>query len=560
MPANLHVASARILVKGSPLDPEQMDLVEKIEVRNFRGLPDMATIRMADPEGKHVANPPFFIGDALEIRLGALSAPSPEKVFTGEILTFEPEFTNASATICVRAYDASHRMHRNRRSATYQDMTVADIVQKVAGENGLPTGEIAASSTVHKFLQQSMETDLDFLTRLAATENCEVGVADGKVFLEQLGSGTGPVPVLDWRQNVLSFKPRMSASQQHDSVKVSTYDPKTRKAITAEATAPGMISRAAQEVRDKAKSFGASQLLVADRIATTTEEAKVIAQSTLDKLAGGSFEAEGVMSGDPRVKAGGKLKLEKFGRFDGEHHITSVTHVYGHGDFRTRFAISGRNPRTLTDVMRPKSERDWTSGLVIGLVTNNQDPEKLGRVRVKFPALGDNIEGNWARIALTGAGKEAGMAFLPMVGDEVVVGFEQNDTRRPVVLGSLHNSIDMPHEKMAGDKDGGSLVVYGRKDAEINLKKQLVIDAKDAMKITIDRGDEGPGEYKLETSDQIEVKAGTKIVIEGTGEVTISSSAGITVDASGPLKLKGATVDISASGPVNVKGSLINLG
>jgi uncharacterized protein involved in type VI secretion and phage assembly len=520
----------------------------------------MATIRMADPEGRNVTDPPFFIGDALEVRLGALDAPAPVKVFTGEIVTFEPEFTTSSATICVRAYDASHRMHRNRRSATYQDMTVADIVQKVAGENGLRTGELAASTTVHKFLQQSMETDLDFLTRLAATENCEVGVADGRVFLEQVGSATGPVPVLDWHKNVLSFKPRMSASQQHDSVKVSSYDPSTRRAITAEVSAPGAISPAAQEAREKARSFGSSTLLVADRIANSAEEARAIAQSTLDKLAGGSFEAEGVMLGDPRVQAGGKLKLEKFGRFDGEHHVTSVTHVYGHGDYRTRFAISGRNPRTLTDVMRPKNERDWTSGLVIGLVTNLQDPEKLGRVRVKFAALGDNIESNWARIALTGACKEAGMAFTPMVNDEVVCGFEHGDTRRPVVLGFLHNSIDGPHEKMAGDREGGSLVVYGRKDAEVNLKKQFVIDAKDNMTITIDRGDGGPGEYKLETTDQIQVKAGTKILIEGTGEVTIKSSAGINVEATGPLKLRGATVDISASGTVNVKGSLINLG
>jgi uncharacterized protein involved in type VI secretion and phage assembly len=439
-------------------------------------------------------------------------------------------------------------------------MTVTDIVRKVAGENGLQTGTLAASTTVHKFVQQSMETDLDFLTRLAASENCEVGVADGRVFLEEVGSADGPVPVLDWHDNVLSFKPRMSASQQHDSVKVSSYDPSTRRAITAEVSAPGAISRPAQEAREKARSFGSSTLLIADRIANSAEEAKAIAQSTLDKLAGGSFEAEGVMLGDARVKAGGKLKLERFGRFDGEHHITSVTHVYGHGDYRTRFAISGRNPRTLTDVMRPKTERDWAAGLVIGIVTNNQDPEKLGRVRIKFATLGDNIEGNWARIALTGAGKDAGMAFLPMIGDEVVVGFEHGDTRRPVVLGSLHNSVDPPHEKMAGDKEGGSLVVYGRKDAEINLQKQFVIDAKDRMAITIDRGGDGPGEYGLEASDRIEVKAGATITIEGTGEVTIKSSAGINVQASGPLKLQGATVDISASGPVNVKGAVINLG
>ena len=406
-----------------------------------------------------------------------------------------------------------------------------------------------------------MESDLDFINRLAALENCEFGVAEGRVFLRRRSNGSGPVPKLAWRENLKSFKPRMSASQQHDKVRVSSYDPVSRTAVVGEATQPGALPRAAQEARDKASAFGASELLVADRIANTAEEARTIAQSTLDKLASGSFEAEGAMEGNPAVKAGGKLELEGFGpRFDGQHDLTSVTHVYGGGDFRTRFAISGRNPRTLTDVMRPKSEREWTAGLVIGLVTNNQDPEKLGRLRVKLPALGDDIESTWARIALAAAGPDAGLAFVPQVNDEVVIGFEHGDTRRPVVLGFLHNAVDKPHEKMAGDKDGGSLVFYGRKDAEINLQKQFVIAAKEHMVITIERGEDGSGDYKLETSDKIEVKAGSTITIEGTGAVTIKSSAGINVEATGPLKLKGATVDIEASATVNVKGSLINLG
>ena len=561
MPAEKHVASASIKVSGQRLDPEEMGNVEKIEVRNYVGLPDMATIRMVDPEGRHVADPPFFIGDEIEILLGDVEAPNPSPVFTGEIVTFEPEFTTSAATIAVRAYDKSHRLHRSRRSATFQDMTLSDVVQKVVGENGLQTGTIDSTPTVHPFLQQSMESDLDFINRLAALENCEFGFSEGKAFLQSSRNGGGTVPTLSWRQNVKSFKPRMSAAQQHDKVKVSSYDPVSRAAVVGEATQPGAIPRAAQEVRDRAASFGASELLVSDRVANTADEARTIAQSTLDKLASGSFEAEGTMEGNPAVKAGGKIKLEGFGRFDGEHSLTSVTHVYGHGDFRTRFAISGRNPRTLTDVMRPKAERDWgAGGLVIGLVTNIQDPESLGRVRVKFPTLGDTIEGIWARVALPGAGPDAGLSFMPQIDDEVVVGFEHGDTRRPVVLGALHNAVDKPHANMRGQQDGGSLVIYGRQDAEIDLKKQLVIHAKDAMTVKIDGGDSGQGDYKQENAGAFELKAGTTMKIESTGELTLKSSAGITVEATGPLKLKGATVDIEASATVNVKGSLINIG
>ena len=560
MPAEKHVASASIKVAGQRLDPEDMNHVEKIEVRNFVGLPDMATVRMADPEGRHVTDPPFFIGDEIEIMLGDIEAANPSPVFSGEVVTFEPEFTTAAATISIRAYDKSHRLHRNRRSATFQDMTLSDVVKKVVGENGLQSGTIDATTTVHPFLQQSMESDLDFINRLAALENCEFGFSEGKAFLQTRRNGGGTVPTLSWRENVKSFKPRMSAAQQHDKVKVSSYDPVSRAAVVGEATTPGALPRPAQEVRDKASAFGASELLVSDRVANTADEARTIAQSTLDKLAGGSFEAEGTMDGNPAVKAGGKLKLQGFGRFDGEHDLSSVTHVYGHGDFRTRFKISGRNPRTLTDVMRPKAERDWTSGLVIGLVTNIQDPESLGRVRVQFPTLGDSIEGIWARVALPGAGPDAGLSMLPQIDDEVVVGFEHGDTRRPVVLGALHNSVDKPHANMRGQQDGGSLVVYGRQDAEIDLQKQLVIHAKDAMTVKIDRGGNGQGDYKQENAGAFELKAGTTMKIESTGELTIKSSAGITVDATGTLTLKGAMVDISASGTVNVKGSLINIG
>jgi uncharacterized protein involved in type VI secretion and phage assembly len=141
-----------------------------------------------------------------------------------------------------------------------------------------------------------------------------------------------------------------------------------------------------------------------------------------------------------------------------------------------------------------------------------------------------------------------------------VVGFEHADTRRPVVLGFLHNSVDKPHEKMRGDDEGGSLVLYGRKDAEINLQKQLVITNKEHLTITVESGQDGPGDGKLKTADKFEIEAGATMKLESTGEMTIKSTAGITVEASGALKLKGATVDIEASATVGIKGSLINIG
>ena len=135
--------------------------------------------------------------------------------------------------------------------------------------------------------------------------------------------------------------------------------------VQGPASSPSGLSANGTQARKTATSaFGSAELLVADRVVANAGEANLLAQSTLDKLAGGALEAEGTMQGDPAVQPGGKIQLKGFGaQFDGEHEVSAVTHTYGHGNFKTRFTISGRNPRTLTDMMRPKNERDWANGM-----------------------------------------------------------------------------------------------------------------------------------------------------------------------------------------------------
>lgn len=83
-------------------------------------------------------------------------------------------------------------------------------------------------------------------------------------------------------------------------------------------------------------------------------------------------------------------------------------------------------------------------GVVIGIVVNNQDPEKLGRVKVKFPWLADDVESFWARPAYPMNGKERGFWWIPEIDDEVLIAFEHGDPNRPYLLGGLYNGVDKP--------------------------------------------------------------------------------------------------------------------
>ncbi len=103
---------------------------------------------------------------------------------------------------------------------------------------------------------------------------------------------------------------------------------------------------------------------------------------------------------------------------------------------------------SIVDILSQGRDREAQAskiyGLVIGLVTNNKDPDKLGRVKVKFPWLDEDVESWWARIAYPMGGAQRGFWWIPEINDEVLVGFEHGDVRHPYIVGTLYNGQDTP--------------------------------------------------------------------------------------------------------------------
>ncbi|HEV8320835.1 MAG TPA: phage baseplate assembly protein V, partial [Myxococcota bacterium] len=99
-------------------------------------------------------------------------------------------------------------------------------------------------------------------------------------------------------------------------------------------------------------------------------------------------------------------------------------------------------------------KRQIYTSVVIGVCTNNKDPEGLGRIKVKFPWLEASEESHWARVCqfMTGGGR--GMWIIPEVDDEVLVAFEHGDVHFPYVLGSLWNGVDRPPSVSGLNADG----------------------------------------------------------------------------------------------------------
>ena len=194
------------------------------------------------------------------------------------------------------------------------------------------------------------------------------------------------------------------------------------------------------------------------------------------------------------------------------------------------------------------------TGVVIGIVTNNKDPDGMGRVKVKFPWLSDSDESTWARVAAPMAGNNRGFYFLPEVDDEVLVVFEHGDMRFPYVLGALWNGKEKPPAKNDDGKNNVRLI-KSRSGHTIRLTDE---DDKEKIEI-VDMS--GKNKLVIDTAAKtITVTADKDIKLSAPqGQITISAQT-IVIEAQGKLEVKSSgTADVQASGAMNIKGAVVNI-
>lgn len=569
------LAGAEVRVDGTALDPAVHAQLLEIRVDQHLRLPDRASLRLADPRLELADSATFALGGAFEVLLSAPDSDSQVSLFDGLIGALEPEFNETEAILAVRAYDRSQALHRTKRTDTYQEMSYGDIAQAVAQRNGLTAGTIESGSTV-PFVQQSNETDWELLWRLADESGCEVYVSARELhFRPTSGSAAAGSPVaLVWGESLLAFRPRVTGMRQVESVSVRCWDPIQKQEVVATATPAAGATSIGIALDDAATALGGGTYVVADQPVSSQAQADALANGIAARIADGFVEADGTTMGDPRLRAGGSVEVSGVGsRFGGTYALSSTTHlVRSSRGYETRFTVSPGPARPLSDTSR--SRREWRHTIVVGLVTNNQDPDSLGRVRVSYPALGTDHEGWWARVAGPAAGGRRGLLMTPQPGDEVLLGFEHDDEERPVVIGSVWNGEGKPEELVHEDgsfalRSDKQVVVDAAEDISITSDKKLTLTAAgDATLTTEPGGDGAPGNVDLTAKGKAAMKGTTGLTVDSDADVgieakaslTLKSSAQMTIESGGQVTIKAGMLKLEASGPVQISGAQVMLG
>lgn len=432
--------------------------------------------------------------------------------------------------------------------------------------------------------QQAM-TDLEFLSLLAARNGYAVYMENGTLYFKK--PTTSSVVTLHWGETLLSFHPRLSLANQVEKVVVRGWDNTKAEAITGEASS----SKAAPAVGfgkwggEAAKSaYAAAKFVEVRHVVRDQSEATALAQSLLDDINSEFLEAEGVARGDAKLRAGKVVTIGKVGvRFSGTYRISSAQHVLEAGEYKVYFHIGGSRPKQVSDLAAASGGSSVAAAsapasfpaAAIGIVTNNEDPENMGRVKLKFPWFWDEGETEWSRVSMMGAGPDRGFFCLPEVNDEVLVVFLHGDMDNPVVVGGLYSTNKKPPIATSAAVAQGKVVNRMMKTTAghiIELKEEsgaksitikdgqgvseMTMDATNkAMKQTVS-GDitiesktakvtvKATGDIVIEGKANVNIKAATNVSIEGNGQVTLKGNGPVTVQSSANLTLKGTAVQI----------------
>ena len=259
-------------------------------------------------------------------------------------------------------------------------------------------------------------------------------------------------------------------------------------------------------------------------------------------------------------------------RFNGNCFVSGVQHHISAGDWQADAQL-GIDPNWFAkeqEVMcRPAaSVLPGVCGLQVGKVTQlESDPDGKNRIKVFLPIIANDEQGFWARVSTLDAGNERGSFFLPEIGDEVIVGFINDDPRDAVVLGMV-NSSSKPAPLTAEDVNNQKGFVTRSKMKMIfdDDKKSFTLETPIGKKLTVDEDaaniqieDENGNKIKMD-KDGITIKSYKDIILKADMNINMEAGTNIEAKASASLTAEGsASADLKAGGTMTIKGAMVNI-
>jgi Rhs element Vgr protein len=454
---------------------------------------------------------------------------------------------------------------------SFIDKTDSEVTEELISNYGLEN-EIEATDVRHNKLVQFCCSDWDFMiTRMEANGKICI-VSDGKIISKSPSLDADPVLSLLYGETILDFDAVMDARDQFQSIKASAWDPSSQSVLEIDASDPGITGNGNLQTSDLSAVVGLESFELKHTGMLAQDELQAWADAQMLKKQLSRIRGRVGFEGYAAIVPGDIIELGGMGnRMNGKALVSGIRQEISNGTWKTDSQF-GLAPENFTQKFQVQPQPaggllPGIQGLQIGIVTQLQDdPESQDRIQVKLPIISNDEEGIWARMACMDAGENRGTFFRPEIGDEVVVGFLNDDPRDGVVLGALHSSnkpspspaTDENHEKGYTSRSEMKLVFNDDKKSILletpGGKSVLLDEDKDVIKLEDDHGNK-----ILLDSAGITIQSNGKITLKTSGNVAVNGNE-IKNTATGSFKAEGSTgIELTSNAIAKLKGSLVQI-
>lgn len=507
-------------------------------------------------------------------------------IFTGVIIKHAVRIgSNNAARLVIECRDKALAMTVARKSVSHVNKKDSDIISSLVGSYGLEA-DVTATTTVHKELVQYHCTDWDFMVARAEANGLLVTVDGGKVTVKAPDVSGSPVLQVTYGIDMMDFHAEMDARTQYSSVKTMSWDPKAQNILTQTAQPATLTGQGNITGKKLATVLNVNDVTLQSDAALPSDFLTNWAKAQQLKAELARVRGYASFQGSSAVKVGTLVELKGVGqRFTGNVWVSGLTHTLIDGNWVTRVDF-GMSPTWFAEqheLATPMAAglTAGIGGLHIGIVHKlDADPEGAARVQVKLPLFSTTGQLVWARLAKFYASDGIGAFFIPEVGDEVILGFIDDDPTNPVILGSLYSSKRKPPYTPEKKNNTKALVtrsemklIFDEEKKKITLvtpaKNTIVID-DDGSSILIEdqtknKIELNTGGITMDSPKDIKISAKGKITISAIGNVEIDSrvdiketAANITHTAKIGFTAKGnGSAEVSASGTTTIKGAMV---
>ena len=582
------VIKLTIFSEGSQID-EAIQVVSVSITNNINRIP-VARIVLLDgdmPEKDFPVSNSDAFKPGKEIKINAGYDQTEETVFEGIIIKHGIKITGDNySRLVIECRDKAVAMTVGRHNANYVDSKDSDIISTlISNYNGL-SSDVEATTVEHKELVQYYCADWDFLLSRAEASGLLVCVDKAKLTVKSPQTSASAVLKVTYGEDLVEFHADTDARSQLAKVNSVSWDPATQ-AVVEQEVAPQTLN---EQGDLDSKTLAQVLNLEAFRLQTAAplESAALKGWATAQQIKSGLSRIRGRMKfqGSAKAVPGCLIELDGVGEhFNGNVFVSSVNHDIANGNWMTEveFGMSSNWFAEQRDLVAPSASGllPGVEGLQIGVVKQlDQDPSGEYKIQVTIPLMQATTEGVWARLASFYASNAFGGFFIPEIGDEVVLGYFNNDPSYPVVLGSLYSSkLKAPYD-LTAENYTKALVTKSLLKVEFDDEKKIItITTPGNNKIVLSDEDKsillqdqnnnkvelGESGITLDSPKDISITAKGKITLDATGDASISSKANVSVEgmnvehsAKTAFTAKGnASAELSASGQTTVKGAMV---